>query len=102
MLKIILAITCLLSVFESKNLIRNKKSKRPYGLLTPEEERSHCRSITAPIYEFCRRMIDCNMCLETDHCGKFIFFFNIIYYLLSYDYFIILNLFKEIFLKIFI
>ena len=81
MLKIILAITCLLSVFESKNLIRNKKSKRPYGLLTPEEERSHCRSITAPIYEFCRRMIDCNMCLETDHCGKFILFFNTIYYL---------------------
>jgi hypothetical protein len=65
-----LLLTTLLAVILSKSSVKKSKAKRPYGLLTPQEEASHCRSITAPIYEFCRRMMDCNMCLETDHCGK--------------------------------
>ena len=72
MLKKFIIITALIAIIASKSLLKSKKflNKRPYGLLTPEEEASHCRSITAPIYEFCRRMADCNMCLETDHCGN--------------------------------
>ena len=65
-----LLITTLLALFLSKSSLKKSHSKRPYGQLTPSEEASHCRSITAPIYEFCRKMLDCNMCLETDHCGN--------------------------------
>jgi len=77
----LITITMLLALFASKALLKNKKVTRPYGLLTPEEEASHCRSINAPIFEFCRRMIDCHMCLETDHCGNIQNYFAMIYIL---------------------
>jgi len=46
------------------------KSKRPYGELNPRDTVGIHMKYKIQVYEFCRRIPECNMCAETHHCGK--------------------------------
>lgn len=61
----ILAVLCLLASAKSSL----HKSKRPYGELNPRDTVGIHMKYKLQVYEFCRRIPECNMCAESHHCG---------------------------------